>query len=318
MESTIKFSIEQKFLNKRYILEEDLGRGQNATVSKGKDTLTGETKAVKIYQNKDDFKNETKILKIITDINSPYLIKCYESGIGLLSHEEESTETMYSILELGNKGTLHDLILRTKNGFSDVVCKFILLIILNGVEALHKEGIFHGDIKPENIVLCGDNYDLKLCDFGFSAKFYDENGRKKKLKKFKGTTFYAAPEILENKKYDGEKSDIFSIGALLFTLMTKKYMFEKTRKKNVSSSNLYKYIISKQFYKFWSLIENSMSIKSLNENFKNLFVKLVAYNPDERPTIEEIKNHDWMQDVTNATPKYLNNLRKKMIKETAL
>ena len=49
MESTIKFSIEQKFLNKRYILEEDLGRGQNATVSKGKDTLTGETKAVKIY-----------------------------------------------------------------------------------------------------------------------------------------------------------------------------------------------------------------------------------------------------------------------------
>ena len=323
MKSTINFSPEQFVFNNRFILKEVLGSGISATVYKCQDIQTGESKAIKIYSNTaiDDFKKEAKILKEITDFNSPYLIKCYESGIGLLTHEGITSKKMYSILELGNQGTLIDLILNTKKGFSEDVCKFIFLQILNGVNDLHKEGICHRDLKPENIVLCGDNYNIKLCDFGFSTKFYDKNNKKKKLKKTKGTNYYAAPEILEHKNYDGDKIDFFSIGALLFILMTKNYAFESATVNNISlkiEKILYKLIKTKQYDKYWEMLEKYLKIKGLSENFKDLFLKLVAYNPDERPTMEEIKNHEWMQDVVNATPEYLNILRNRMISEMSI
>ena len=323
MKSTINFSPEQYVLNNRYILREELGSGISATVYKCKDTQTGENRAVKIYQNTDmkDFKKEAKMLKIISDINSPYLIKCYESNIGLLSYKGITSQKMYSIFELCNHGELFELILDTKNGFSENVCKFIFLQILNAVDALHKEGICHRDLKPENFVLAGDNYDLKLCDFGFSTKFHKKDNQKKKLKKFKGTKYYIAPEILEGKDYDGDKIDIFSLGALLFTLMTRKRAFDEATINNISlkiEKILYKLIKTKQYKLYWEMLEKYLNIKNLNENFKNLFLKLVAYNPEERPTIEEIKNHEWMQDVTNATPEYLNVLRQNMINEMAI
>ena len=323
MKSTINFSSEQIILNDRYIIKVALGTGKTSTVYKCLDNQTGETKAVKIYNNNaiTEFKKEVKIMKKISGINSPYLIKCYESGIGFLKHNEKTTQKMYSILELGNHGPLINAIFETENGFSEDVCKYILLQILNGIDDLHKKGICHRDIKPENMVLCGDNYDIKLCDFGYSTKYMKKNNNKKKLKKQVGTNYYCAPEILKAKKYYGDKIDIFSIGALLFTLLTKKQAFESATVDNISfkiEKMLYRLIKTKQYKKYWELLEKYFSIKNLPEQFKNLFLKLVAYNPDERLSIEEIKNHEWMQDVTNATLEYLNTLRYKMIIEMNL
>ena len=179
----------------------------------------------------------------------------------------------------------------------------------------------HRDLKPDNIVLGGDNYDIKLCDFGYSTKYINIDNIKKKLKEQVGTNYYCAPEILEGKEYDGVKVDIFSIGALLFILMTKNYSFEEATTNNISTNVnkiLYKLIKTKQYNKYWEFLEKYFNIKGFSEKFKNLFLKLVAYNPDERLSIEEIKNDEWMQDVTNATPEYLNFLRNKMINEMNL
>ena len=219
MESTINFSPEQKVLNDRYIIKDYINSGRTSTVFECLDTQTGITRAVKFYQNNEiyAFEKEEEIMRAISEINSPNLIKCYESGIGILKHQEKSQKTMFFILEFGNHGALLEAILETQKGFSEDVCKYILLQILNGTDALHKEGMCHRDLKPDNIVLGGDNYDIKLCDFGYSTK----------LKEQVGTNYYCAPEILEGKEYDGVKVDIFSIGALLFILMTKNYAFEE-------------------------------------------------------------------------------------------
>ena len=323
MKSTINFSSEQLVLNDRYIIEDTLGVGKTSIVYKCLDNKTGEAKAVKIYINNDftKFEKEVKIIKTLSEINSPHLIRCYDSGIGTLRQNETTQKKMYFILELGNHGTLIDAVFKTENGFSEDVCKYMLLQILNGADALHKEGICHRDLKPENIVLCGDNHDLKLCDFGYSTKYINKKNIKKKLKEIVGTNYYCAPEILEGKKYDGVKVDIFSIGALLFILMRKKYAFEEATINNISlkiEKILYKLIKTKQYNKYWEFLEKYFNIKGFSEKFKNLFLKLVAYNPDERLSIEEIKNDEWMQDVINATPEYLNFLRNKMINEMNL
>ena len=323
MESTINFSPEQKVLNDRYIIKDFINSGRTSTVFECLDTQTGITRAVKFYQNNEinAFKKEVSIMEVISELNSPHLIKSYESGIGILKHKEKSQKTMFIILELGNHGALLEAILETNHGFSEDVCKYILLQILNGVDTLHKEGICHRDLKPDNMVIGGENYDIKLCDFGYSTKYINNDNNKKKLKSVVGTNYYCAPEILEGKKYDGVKVDIFSIGALLFTLMTKKPAFEEAKINNISmnvNKILYKFIKTKQYEKYWELLEKFKKVKNLPEQFKDLFLKLVAYNPDERPSIDEIKNHEWMQDVTNATPEYLTFLRNKMVNEMNL
>jgi len=323
MESKINFSPEQKVLNDRYIIKDYINSGRTSTVFECLDTQTGITRAVKFYQNNEIyvFEKEEEIMRAISEINSPNLIKCYESGIGVLKHQEKSQKTMFFILEFGNHGALLEAILETQKGFSEDVCKYILLQILNGTDALHKEGMCHRDLKPDNIVLGGDNYDIKLCDFGYSTKYINIDNIKKKLKEQVGTNYYCAPEILEGKEYDGVKVDIFSIGALLFILMTKNYAFEEATINNISTNVnkiLYKLIKTKQYNKYWELLAKYKNVKDLPEKFKNLFLKLVAYNPDERLSIDEIKNDEWMRDVTNGTPEYLNLLRNKMINEMNL
>ena len=75
-------------------------------------------------------------------------------------------------------------------------------------------------------------------------------------------------------------------------------------------------MIKHKYYKiYWKILENNFEVKSLSENFKKLFVKMVAYNPKERPSIEQIKQDEWLKDVINATPEQIINLRKKMISD---
>ena len=318
MESnSLNISKNDIILDDKYIIKDLINDGATANVFKCIDKDTGESKAAKIFEkiSFSEFEQEVNIMKMISEINSPSLMKCYESGFSFLTEKGESNIKMYSILELGNHGSLFDAIKKTQNGFSEDVGKYIFLQILNGVEDLHKNGICHRDIKPENMILVGDNYDIKLCDFGYSVKFLDENNQKKKLKESKGTPNYAAPELFEKKEYDGDKIDIFSLGALLFVLLTKKNGFKEAVINDLSLGLeyiLYNIIKAKKYKLYWKIFDKDSKIKSLSSNFKKLYFKMVAYNPEERPTIEQIKKNEWLKEVINATPAQLNYLRNKM------
>ena len=307
-------------LKNRYIIKEPIDEGASSKVYKCIDKETGLPKAAKIFEKitLNSFEKEVNIMKKISEINSPSLVKHYESGIAFLTQNGGIVQKMYSILELGNHGSLFDAVLKTKNGFNEDVCKYMFSEILKGVEDLHKNGICHGDIKLENMILVGDNYEIKLCDFGFSTIFLDENYNKKKLDEFKGTYPYMAPELLERKKYEGDKIDIFSLGASLFVLLAKKNAFKKATIYNETTeevNNLYALIKDKKYHSYWEILDNNFGIDSLSDNFKKLFVKMVAYEPKERPTIEQIKQDEWLKDVINATPDQMINLRNKMISE---
>ena len=320
MKNSLNFLSEQKNLNGRYTIKDKLGSGNSSEVFECLDNQTGELKAIKIYGDEARiiFRKEIKIIQKISEINSSSHIKCYEGGIGFLSEKGKSKNKMYAIFELGNHGSLYEAVERTKNGFSEDVCKFLLLQIIKAVDDLHKNGICHRDLKTENMVLVGKNYDVKLCDFGFSTKFLKKNKQKKKLKIPFGTDYYMAPEILKGIKYDGDKIDIFSIGALLFVLMTKKFGFKEAKiydKIEKKSQLLYELIKEKKYDQYWELLKAEFNIEINSENFKKLFVKMVAYDPKERPTIDQIKNDVWMQDIINASPEQLTFLRNKMINE---
>ena len=310
----------KRILANRYTIISELGSGLSSKVFKVLDEKTGETKLAKIYEDNASsiFVKEVQIFKILEGLNLSTNIKFYEAEFDDLIIDNKTTKKMYIIQEYGSKGCLFDALINTKSGFSEDVCKYILLNLINCVDALHKKGICHRDLKTENIVMVGDNYDFKLIDFGFAAKCVDSENKPKKLKRSVGTAYYCAPEILEGNSYDGIKADIFSIGAILFVLMTKNFGFAEAKVSNASSNIrnlLYKLIKVKRYDRYWELLERCFKIRNLSPKFKNLYLKLVAYNPEERPTIEEIRQDEFLVDIVNSNEQLINKLREKMINE---
>ncbi|XP_045689576.1 serine/threonine-protein kinase MARK1-like [Phyllostomus hastatus] len=84
----------------------------------------------------------------------------------------------------------------------------------------YTQGFKHRDLKPENILLDTDN-NVKLADFSLSKEFW-----KCKLTSFCGTMWYVAPEILSSEPYDGQRVDIWSLGVVLYQLVTGRLPFE--------------------------------------------------------------------------------------------
>lgn len=154
---------------------------------------------------------------------------------------------------------------------------------------MHSKGIVHRDLKPENI-LVGDNLDLYIADFGYATYKNIKN-----LKEYCGTKVYMAPEITEQKAYDGKKADIFSLGVILFVIVLCKFPFSQAKK----GEYYYQLIIDEKYEEYWNLTKDF----DISDDFKDLTMKMLSYNPANRPSIEEIKDHPWMKSFNNTKGK---------------
>ena len=150
------FSKDDIIFNNKYIIKKFIDSGGTSTVYKCIDNETGLPRAAKFFENipLNSFEREVNIMKKISEINSPSLMKCYESGIDFLTQNGESVKKMYCILEYGQHGSLFDAVLKTKNGFSEDVTKYIFSQILKGVEDLHKKII----MKSNYVILDFQKY----------------------------------------------------------------------------------------------------------------------------------------------------------------
>ena len=168
---------------------------------------------------------------------------------------------------------------------------------------MHENGICHRDLKTQNILL-DQKYNPKICDFGFAT--YISN----KLKDCLGTKRYAAPEIFKNMCYDGAKIDIFSLGVILFDIVTGLVSFKEAK----NNDPLYKFIKEEKYNQFWTKLAQ---VKNVSEDFKKLFVKMVAFLPKDRPSIDEILNSDWLKEIKELEKdeKKLNELELEMYQD---
>ena len=127
----------------------------------------------------------------------------------------EDDVNFYLIMDLLKGGELFDEIVK-RSKFSENDAAEIMYQVFSSVNYLHKKGFVHRDLKPENICLDNDQ-SIKLIDFGTARKFTQG----KKLRQVIGTPFYMAPEIFNEKKYN-EKADMWSLGIIMYILLTGK------------------------------------------------------------------------------------------------
>ncbi|ETE66660.1 Serine/threonine-protein kinase MARK1 [Ophiophagus hannah] len=128
--------------------------------------------------------------------------------------------------------------------------------------------------QAENLLLDGD-MNIKIADFGFSNEFTVGN----KLDTFCGSPPYAAPELFQGKKYDGPEVDVWSLGVILYTLVSGSLPFDGQNLKELRERVLRgKYRIP--FY--------------MSTDCENLLKKLLVLNPIKRGSLEQIMKDRWM------------------------
>lgn len=282
-----------KNIGKEFLMLREIDSGKTSTVYLVKSMKTEKIYAAKVYEeNSESFFNEVDILEKLSSLNSPNIIHLISYGEDYIINNgiPEKEEKQYIILEYMPNNDLFYYATHL-NGINEQKIKKIFYKILKAVQQCHDKGICHRDLKLENIMFNEQNEPV-LLDFGYGG-LLNEN---EKFTDFVGTINYMAPEILRRIPYSGIRSDIFSLGVILFALIIQKFGFEEA----TPSDKLYRLIIQKKYEEYWEKIGNIIGkeiIEKVSPEFKELYLKMVAYSPNERPSIEDIIKCEWLKNI---------------------
>lgn len=207
-----------KRLDKRYEIHELIGVGGMAVVYRAYDIVEEKIVAIKILkdeylQNKEfirRFKNESKAIAVLSD---PNIVKVFDVSFG--------TKIQYIVMEYIDGITLKEYIAQRQTiNFEDAV--HFTCQILKALDHAHSKGVVHRDIKPQNIMLLKDGT-IKVTDFGIAR--VARNDTQTMTDRAIGSVHYIAPEQAKGGVTD-EKVDIYSVGVILYELITGKLPFE--------------------------------------------------------------------------------------------
>ena len=206
-------------------------------------------------------------IRILQSLSHPYLVH--------LEKVVFDDQLIYQIMEYCEQGELFQYIV--DNGPLPIDTARLMFIKLTfALQYIHSKDIAHRDLKPENILLDRD-LNPKIADFGLC---HTANS-KQLLSTPCGSPFYAPPEIISNIPYDGKLSDMWSLGVVLFTMVTGSLPW-----KSSNQTALYRQIIEAQYY-----IPPKLPV-----NLRDLIEHLMVAEPRERLSTTQVLMHPWVQE----------------------
>lgn len=155
--------------------------------------------------------------------------------------------------------------------------------MLSAITYCHSFNICHRDLKPENILITSDGR-IKIADFGMAALHQTDTHR---LSTACGSPHYAAPELLKNRQYRGDKADIWSLGVILYAMLAATLPFDHpdmATMMNRTKKGLY------------------AMPEGISEEAKHLIGRMLTVNPERRISLSEIWSHSLVrkyQDLDN-------------------
>lgn len=246
----------------RYKIIDHLGTGGMATVWLAEDTILNRQVAVKTFKidsnDEDAIKRFNREANAVTSLSHPNIVSIY--GV------ENEDNFYYLILEYVHGMTLKDYMLQNKN-IPVETAVYIIKQIASGLSHAHKNGIIHRDIKPQNILMTED-LTCKITDFGISRAYGDTTLTQ--TNQMLGTVYYLSPEQARGNVATAQ-SDIYSLGILMFELLTGKIPFKGESAVAIALKHLQEDLPN---------IDNYRS--NIPQSVKNIVIKSTMKNPNER------------------------------------
>jgi len=272
---------------KRYSVLSNLGKGGFAVVYRVESKDSHRIYAIKVVDKSKLTSSEHK-KKLVSEIKLHSSLE--HKHVVRFERYFEDKQNVYILLECCANGSLMRLSMKRKT-LTEHEVRFFTKQLLIGLQYLHAQFIIHRDLKLGNILL-DENLNIKICDFGLAAKLQYGSERKTTIC---GTPNYTAPEIL-NQRRSGEghsyEVDIWSIGVILFTLLTGTPPFETRNIKETYRR------IRKIKYEF-----PANSDEYISQPSKQLVAQIFTMDPNQRPSLTAIANHPFF--TQSRIPKLL-------------
>lgn len=266
-----------------YELVRKIGRGSFGQCWLAKHIITGCQVAVKVIPRTENMKLLEREISIWKSLDHPNVVKLYEV---IPLHDN-----VYLATEYAGEGEVFRLLSKHPNGLGEGEALKIFCQLCKAVAYIHKVKIAHRDIKLENIFMTSDGV-VKLGDFGFSTRVKEE---RKKIEEWMGSPEYAAPELLKNEPYAPMKADSWSLGVVLFALLTGYLPFSKIEDDTAKATEVDKRVRSR-------VINGQLDIpQSIGENLRSIIEGLLTFDPEKRWTVQQTLDNFYIQKFFSSS-----------------
>ncbi|KAL7929604.1 hypothetical protein V8C35DRAFT_325032 [Trichoderma chlorosporum] len=271
-------------------LGKTLGKGSSARVRLCRHGITKQLAAVKIVNRRMAYlvqdsslaalsKWDSSLPEVNGEMRVPVSIEREVAILKLIEHPNimklydiwENRSEIYLILEYIDQGDLFTFI-NTKGRLSEEVAIHFFRQMISAIAYCHSFNVCHRDLKPENILITAD-LQIKIADFGMAALHQTATHR---LATACGSPHYAAPELLKNRQYRGDKADIWSMGVILYAMLSATLPFDDPDLRVMMNKT------KKGQYKMPEF---------LSPEAENLIDRMLQVNPDNRITMQQIWQH---------------------------
>ncbi|XP_068543609.1 myosin light chain kinase, smooth muscle isoform X1 [Anas acuta] len=287
---TVTINTEQK-VSDVYNIEERLGSGKFGQVFRLVEKKNGKVWAGKFFKaysakEKENIRDEISIMNCL---HHPKLVQCVDA------FEEKANIVM--VLEMVSGGELFERIIDEDFELTERECIKYMRQISEGVQYIHKQGIVHLDLKPENIMCVNKTgTSIKLIDFGLARRLESAGS----LKVLFGTPEFVAPEVI-NYEPIGYETDMWSIGVICYILVSGLSPFmgdnDNETLANVTSAT-------------WDFDDEAFD--EISDDAKDFISNLLKKDMKSRLNCTQCLQHPWLQkDTKNMEAKKLSKDRMK-------
>lgn len=264
----------------RYIIESEIGRGGMACVYLAHDVRHGRSVALKVLHPElgaaigaDRFLRE---IQVVARLRHPHIVPLYDSG--------EAADRLYYVMPYVKGESMRDR-LKRDGPFNSGEAQRIVREIADALDYAHTEGVVHRDIKPDNIIL--DDRHAMVTDFGIARALSESGSSLTQTGVVLGTPAYMSPEQITGEGTIDGRSDIYSLGCVLYEMLAGKAPF---------AANSMQATMAMRFAK------PSPSMESLENKASDAIKSVITTAMQLSPELRFQTARDMMTALDNPTP----------------
>ena len=262
-----------RVLDDTYVLGPDIyGDGIFGYVWKAKDS-SGTPVAIKQIEH-SRLVDEKDTEHLVQEIKHQFCLR--HDGLVKLLKVYQTDSSIFLVMEAVEGKTLKTII---SNGpIPEEQALLYFRQLLDAVAYMHACGVAHRDLSDDNIIITGGK--LKVCDFGVSVAFKNENDRGTKMQAtICGSWHFMAPEVFSGKEYKANKADVWAMGVILYTMCAGSYPFNHKKR---------------QMLMMKIANEEPAYPSHFSRNVTELIQALLKKDPKERPKMEDVAGYAWL------------------------